>query len=196
MRIEKYGICLESITGNDLELIRYWRNQDHVRRNMEFQELISAEMQQNWFARLDTKSNLYFTILKDEEKIGVVNLKNIDQSLLQAEAGIFIGDTKHINTLSPLLATISIMEFAFETLKLKTLKAKIASDNYKVILFNESIGYFKCDRQEHEAFQYYETTHRHFINATQTIRHTLNKLNAKPTQLIFSEEEKATFGIG
>jgi RimJ/RimL family protein N-acetyltransferase len=106
--------------------------------------------------------------------VGVVNLKNIGNN--QAEAGIFIGDTAHLNSIIPILATVSIMEFAFDDLKLKTLKAKIAVNNVKAILFNESIGYIKQEHRLDNDFNYYETNQSLFIEATKNIRNTLDKL--------------------
>ena len=188
MQIKKYGIVLKSITAADIELMRHWRNQDHVRLNMQYQKIISSEQQAKWFLDLDLKTNLYFVIKKENEKIGIVHLKEINWQSKQAEAGIFIGEVAHLNTISPLLATITIMEFAFDILKLEILKAKIASTNYKVILFNESIGYVKAG-QQNEAFQYYETNQHLFLEATKNIRNTLLKLNVNQ-EFTISEEKK------
>ena len=177
MQLIKYGITLESLTEQDLELVRNWRNADHVRLNMDYQTIIDSKMQSNWFNSLDKKNNLYFTILQDSKKIGLINLKDIDWEIYEAEAGIFIGDTDYLNTLTPVLATICIMEYAFETLKLKTLKAKIATNNQKAILFNENIGYRKQISHSENNFLYYETNEPLFKESTKNLRTTLNKLN-------------------
>jgi UDP-4-amino-4,6-dideoxy-N-acetyl-beta-L-altrosamine N-acetyltransferase len=177
MQISKYGIVLQRLKVEDLELVRQWRNADHVRLNMDYQKIISSAEQKTWFEQLDKTNNFYFVISSDSKKVGVVNLKNINTSLVQAEAGIFIGETEYLNTLIPILATITIMEFAFETLQLKTLYAKIASNNVKAILFNESIGYKKKNELLTEVFDYYYTTPILFKEATKNIRETLDKLN-------------------
>ncbi len=177
MIIAKYGITLERLSLDDLELVRNWRNADHVRLNMKFQHLISTEMQLNWFSNLDINCNYYFIIKDKAKKIGIVNLKEIDWLLNEAEAGIFIGELDYLNTVFPMLATICIMEFAFDELKINTLKAKIASNNVKVILFNESIGYKKCEEQNDINFHYYSTNSDLFKSAIKNIRNTLDKLN-------------------
>lgn len=133
-------------------------------------------MQLHWFKNLDESCNYYFIIKDKEMKIGVVNLKEIDWIKKEAEAGIFIGDENYLNSLSPILATICIMEFAFEELKLQSLKAKIAVANLKAILFNESIGYIKDNSQLENDFHYYSTNEKLFISATKNIRSTLDKL--------------------
>lgn len=176
MQVAAYGIRLEPIKEADLETVRRWRNAEHVKIHMQYREYITEAMQQSWFRSLDKSCNLYFMIRKDSEKIGVVNLKDVDWHLKTAEAGIFIGDEHYLNTLVPVLATVSIMEYAFETLQLKSLKAKIASANLKAVLFNESIGYQKLEGPASEGFDYYSTTEPAFREATKTIRHTLDKL--------------------
>lgn len=176
MRVTAYGIILEPMTGADLELVRRWRNAEHVKQHMQYRNQITEAMQQNWFSSLDKSCNYYFIIQKESEKVGVVNLKDIDWNHQTAEAGIFIGEESYLNTLVPVLATVSVMEYAFGALQLKSLKAKIASDNLKAILFNESIGYQKLEEQASEDFDYYSTNESLFREATKTIRKTLDKL--------------------
>jgi UDP-4-amino-4,6-dideoxy-N-acetyl-beta-L-altrosamine N-acetyltransferase len=176
MQIAAYGIILRPLTEADLEQVRHWRNAEHVRQHMQYREYITEAMQLSWFRALDKHCNYYFTIQKDAEKIGVVNLKDIDWKRQTAEAGIFIGEEKYLNTLVPVLATVSIMEYAFETLQIKSLRAKIASANLKAVLFNESIGYQKTEEPAGEGFDYYSTNELSFREATRTIRNTLNKL--------------------
>lgn len=176
MQISKYGIVLTRCTISDIEQMRYWRNLEHVRVTMKYQELITPQQQIAWFTSLDVATNYYFIIKKNEIAIGVVNLKEVNFKTKQAEAGIFIGNIEHLNTITPILATITIMEFAFNDLKLETLKAKIAVNNVKAILFNESIGYKKQELQSDDEFHYYETNQQLFSEATKNIRCTLDKL--------------------
>jgi len=176
MQIIKYGVTLESIKASELELIRNWRNSEYVRPFMNYREYITPEMQQRWFNNLDHTANLYFMIIKEEKKIGVINLKDIHTDLRTAEAGIFIGDPDYMDSMVPFLATVSLMEFAFDSLHLTMLKAKINKQNSKVILFNKSIGYRKAEEQEDDIFQYYTVTSERFYNATEKIRGTLDKM--------------------
>ncbi len=176
MQVAAYGITLEPIREADLETVRRWRNAEHVKKHMQYREHITEAMQQSWFRSLDKSCNLYFMIQKESEKAGVVNLKDIDWNGKTAEAGIFIGEEHYLNTLVPVLATVSIMEYAFETLQLQSLKAKIASGNLKAVLFNESIGYQKLEEPASEGFDYYTTNELSFREATKTIRKTLDKL--------------------
>lgn len=195
MQISKYGIVLKSMEPAELELVRNWRNAEHVRPYMSYRDYITPAMQERWFSELDRENNLYFIIQQNEKKIGVVNLKDINRQLRSAEAGIFIGEPDYINTMLPVLATIALMEFAFDVLTLSNLKAKINNTNSKVILFNQSIGYKKEKYQNDTAFHYYVVTHSDFITATKRIRQTLEKLNADGFTLTVSEYEKLLHGI-
>ena len=176
MQVAAYGIILEPVTEADLETVRRWRNADHVKMHMQYRDHITHAMQQSWFRSLDKSRNFYFMIQKESEKVGVVNLKDIDWNCKTAEAGIFIGEENYLNTLVPVLATVSIMEYAFGTLQLKSLRAKISSGNQKAIQFNENIGYQKLEEQASEGFDYYTTNELSFREATKTIRKTLDKL--------------------
>lgn len=176
MQLRRYGIILDTLTSTDIELVRIWRNSDHVKENMKYRDYIDSSMQTKWFDELNRKNNFYFIIREKDVKIGLINLKEIDWEQGTAESGIFIGEKEYLNTPVPLLATVSIMEFAFDELQLKILKAKIAVTNLRAILYNEGIGYKKFEVQEDEAFHYYHVNHLQFLEATKNIRSTLNKL--------------------
>ncbi len=195
MQIFKYGIQLKNLEVSELEMVRNWRNSDDVRSYMQYQKLISSEMQFKWFKSLDSACNLYFVIQSEEEKIGLINLKEIDWELKTAEAGIFVGNRNFINSSIPVLATITIMEFAFEVLGLKTLKAKIGCANTKVIQFNESIGYKKNEVQTDKKFHYYQVNAKQFYTTTLSMRQTLEKLNTGGFQISMSETEKKALKI-
>lgn len=194
MVIEKYGIRLESITPSDLELIRYWRNKDHVRLNMHYRGIITEAMQSKWYQGMNKANNIYFIMAQGDCKIGLINLKEIDRSKGIAEAGIFIGDTKQLNSFAPIPATIALMEFAFDVLKLNKLLAKVASDNEKAVLFNEALGYHKSNLAESDGFSYYETGKAAFMEATEQLRPTLQKLSLG-TAFSISDDERALYSI-
>ncbi len=195
MQIFKYGIVLTSLTINELEVVRNWRNSDDVRPYMQYQKMISSRMQLEWFNSLNRISNLYFVIQKEGEKIGLINLKDINWKSRTAEAGIFVGNRNYINSMIPVLATVTLMEFAFDVLKLIGLKAKIGVTNNKVIQFNESIGYQENETQSNEEFHYYRVNANQFYAATAKMRETLRKLNANRFEIVLSEIEKEELNI-
>ena len=174
MHWTRYGITLRLLSYSDIEQVRHWRNQDFVRLNMEFQGLISLEEQEKWFSGLDGRHNHYFIFSYKNVDAGMVNLKNLDLSASTAEAGIFVGDKEYLNTYVPFIATIVLMEFAFDELKLTSLLAKIKIQNKNAIGFNERLGYHFKERLNEE-YAYYECVRENFKHTTHSFIRSLQK---------------------
>lgn len=175
MQLFKFGVTLRLITESDIERVRLWRNQDFVRLNMEYQSEITEQEQWHWFHSLDKRSNYYFIIVCKEKEVGLVNLKSINKSSKTAETGIFIGDRDYLNTYIPIAATIAIMDYAFDELKLESLLAKIRRQNQKAIVFNEKLGYVFKERINSN-YDYYQCVKSDFIASTNSLRKSLQKL--------------------
>lgn len=101
MKVSKYGIDLILLKHEDIELVRQWRNHPSVVKNHEYQEYITPEMQEKWFQSIQNMHNLYFIVVYQGKKIGVVNAKNIDWDKGECESGIFFPDGKYANTPVP-----------------------------------------------------------------------------------------------
>jgi RimJ/RimL family protein N-acetyltransferase len=162
---------------------------------MHYQGIITEEMQSHWYKALDKSKNLYFIIVAHSKKVGLINLKDIHQHFKTAEAGIFIGDREYADTMIPILATITLMEFAFDSLGIKILKAKMSSTNEKVIEFNKRIGYQREEYQSDNQFHYYQTDRDAFYLATNGIKETLQKLNSEGYELKIKKAEMIGLGL-
>jgi RimJ/RimL family protein N-acetyltransferase len=122
-----------------IELIRNWRNQDHIREMMEYNEVISAAEQLTWFHNLDKQKNKYFLIATNDEFVGLTHLKNCtDES---AEAGLFIGNKKYLGTGIAFYASISILDLSFYELGLSKVDAKVKRTNLDAIRYNSTLGF-------------------------------------------------------
>ncbi len=139
--IEYENIKLRLLQEADLELVRNWRNQDHVSQFMEYRESIGSNDQKSWFEQLDKTRNLYFIIEVSELPIGVVNLKDIHWEQGAAEAGVFVGQVDFMGGISPIFSVLVLMQFAFRCLSLQVLSAKISNKNTNAIQFNHQLGY-------------------------------------------------------
>ena len=73
MIAEQYGIKYSRVKINDLELLRYWRNQAYIRNTMQYKEYITPKMQQVWFEKINNKYNYYFIVEHQHKKIGLIN---------------------------------------------------------------------------------------------------------------------------
>ncbi len=169
MRLSRYGIILEALGEDHLEMVRLWRNQEFVRCNMEYKKSISREQQEEWFAELNPAQNLYWVIRTHGYPIGLIHIKNIDLETKTGEAGVFIGEPSYLEMPQPMLAILFMMELAFYALGFKELKAKIRSGNERAIGFNTKLGYSILPNQP-EGFQYYSVSENAFDIVTQKIR--------------------------
>ena len=169
MRLSRYGIVLESLSSDHLEMVRLWRNQEFVRCNMEFKELLSREDQELWFSSLDQSNNLYWVIRTHDYPIGLIHIKNLNDELTEGEAGIFIGEPSYLDMPQSMLAILFMMEMAFLGLGLKHLKAKIRSGNDHAISFNKKLGYELVPDQP-DGFQYYVVSEEQFLSSTEKLR--------------------------
>ncbi len=170
MKFFKYGIILERLKEEDIELVRQWRNSDPVRLNMNYREIILPEQQQKWFRSIDNLQNNFLLIHYQGEKIGLLNDKNIDWDTRSSESGIFLGRTEYYNTFAPYLVSVAGIETTFFLLSWKRQFAHIMNSNTNAIKFNLQLGYRLCDGQEGAAHQKYEVTRESFEQKAGKIR--------------------------
>lgn len=106
---------------------------------MEFQKVISAEEQLAWFSSLKNERCYYFIIAVNNQKVGLVHLNKFENDT--AHVGLFIGNQNYVGTGVSFGASVLILSFAFEELKLTKLFAKVKSSNNVAISYNQSLGF-------------------------------------------------------
>lgn len=164
MRITGNGITLRRIEKADLEQIRIWRNSESIRSQMEYQEVISPVMQEEWYRKVQLTSDYFFMILKNENPVGLIQLQNISPQNKNAESGLFIGDTKYWGSPVPFMASLPLLDFGFNFLGLHAITAKVRVNNSKALHYNMSLG-FKPNRNLNRHFRELIITPRDFENA-------------------------------
>lgn len=145
MKIERFGIRLERVTVDMLELLRNWRNEDFVRLKMIYQDFISKEEQARWFERINHEDAFYFVMYDQEIPVGMIHLNKIDRVKKEAEAGIYIGNSAYLGTGITFRASFLLLEFGFKHVHLDSVLAKIKRTNQEAIAYNEFLG-FRFDR--------------------------------------------------
>ena len=113
MIIEAYNIRLEKIKKEDIELIRKWRNYNHVRKYMEYKNFITKEMQKEWYVSNNNNNNMYFIICYNNDNTGVINAKNIDWEHKSFEIGLFLSYEKIQISIIPILAILCFLDAFF-----------------------------------------------------------------------------------
>jgi RimJ/RimL family protein N-acetyltransferase len=192
MIAEQYGLTYKRVTIEDIELIRYWRNQPHIKQTMQFQEDITPEMQLKWFQSINNKDNYYFIIEVDTKKIGMINCKNADPITRIAEGGIFIWDLEYWNTPIPVFAALSMLEGVFEVFSAAGASiATVKKDNTKALHFNKMLGYEIIQETKNDEFIKLLLTKERYFEKTKKLKkaasiYSRNKMDLK---IIFTESD-------
>jgi RimJ/RimL family protein N-acetyltransferase len=148
MKYTQFGITIERLKEIDIERLRQWRNAPHIVERHEYREFITPKMQKQWFASISNLNNLYFIIIWEGEKIGVINVKNINWETRHLESGIFIPDQRYWNTFVPSVVSVMMTDLFFRVFGWDFCYAHILKTNLQAISYNKSLGYELCDGQE------------------------------------------------
>ncbi len=155
------GIHLEPLTIETSELVRVWRNSASVNQFMDYKELISKELQIEWFKSIQKYESYYFLIKERHQPIGMTHLNRVDKANKTAYAGLFIGEESYQGTGAALSASILLLDFGFDQLHLKNIFAKVHTSNITAINYNASLG-FKFKGEENTNFTCYQLNKQSF----------------------------------
>lgn len=187
LTINQYGVTLKRITATDLELLRYWRNQQSVKMYMDYREYITPSMQQKWFSSVNNKFNYYFTIEFENKKVGLINAKNFSYDNGFGEGGIFIWDKDYVNSFAAVFSTLCLLNFVFFKVKLCSMShARILKDNDRAIHYNKLIGYTLAPGQENVYNQLYFLSLENYIKHGTKLNKAAEMLNNGNGDLIVS----------
>lgn len=139
-------VYLRPITIEDTDMVISWRNKKEVVENFIYRKPISAKEHIQWLTdKVNTGLVHQFIVcLNDNDKpVGSVYLQHFEENSKKAESGIFIGDesAKGIGTGTESLKLL--MKYAFETLGLHKLAARVLAYNEASLKLHEKTGYLK-----------------------------------------------------
>lgn len=194
MKWIKYGITLRRITENDIELVRQWRNHPDIMNTMQFREHITPEMQKKWFGSINNFNNFYYIIHYKNEKIGLINNKNVNWAERTSEAGIFIWDETH--DFAPLLASLLLCEAGFYIFQGGDSFITTLRTNRKAIEYNLMLGYILHKDDPAEATLQYRLTRNNFEKHTLKLREAALKLSGNdPVMYMILEKHDYACGL-
>lgn len=145
MILSGHGLRLESLSKETAELLRQWRNSPRILAQMEYQGIITPDMQEKWFASIQNERFDYFIIYLESQPIGMIHLSHTDRMLKEAEAGLFIGEEPFSGTGVALGASILLLDYAFGKLQLERIFAKVKSGNVAAEKYNALLGFEKWE---------------------------------------------------
>lgn len=173
MTIEKYDLKLVRLTAEKIELVRQWRNNPNVSMYMEYRDIITPEMQLNWFHKINNDENFFFIAVFNGDEVGLINIKDVDTKKQSGEGGIFIANQKYINSDVAFRMALCLNDFAFEKLDLKYINARILSDNPRAIKYNKALGYELQPNQDGVYNQHYILTKEAYFKKRELIKSLL-----------------------
>lgn len=132
--ISSNNIVLTPIGGDDLELMRKWRNDQQNRESFLSNNYINKEQQQIWYQKyLNTTNDVMFLINDTESdllKIGIVGLYNINTHNKSAEFGrLLIGEPFARGRGLGFFATYALCEFGFTNFGLNRIYLEVLRNN-------------------------------------------------------------------
>jgi UDP-4-amino-4,6-dideoxy-N-acetyl-beta-L-altrosamine N-acetyltransferase len=155
--LEQYGVRLIRLQEEDIELVRYWRNQSDIANYMEYKNYITPEAQKNWFKSISNKYNYYFIIEFEGKKVGLINAKNYDPNTGFGEGGIFIWDKDYINSFAAPFSSLCMLNFMLLKVSFsRKSRVRILRNNERAIQYNKLLGYRLLPGQEEVENQLYE----------------------------------------
>ncbi len=139
-RLERYGVALERMTEQHLEMVRQWRTSPEIARFMVHQDPITPEMQRSWFASRDANRDLHFIIWHCGVPCGLSDIKAIDWTAKTFVGGLFMTPA-YWATDVPLRVTFCASDFAYFHLELEASYCKVLKTNKRALRYNLSLGY-------------------------------------------------------
>jgi UDP-4-amino-4,6-dideoxy-N-acetyl-beta-L-altrosamine N-acetyltransferase len=176
MKYTRFGISFSLMKEEDIEMVRQWRNDPVVVRNYAFRDHITPEMQKEWYKKVNNINNLYTIIEYQGEKVGVINLKNIDWENRTYESGIFIPYEKYHNTPLPAIVSYITTEIPFKLFDWQIGYAHVLKANKATQSFIKQLGYVLSPGQENVDNQEYSMTRETFEKKGVKIRKALSTL--------------------
>ena len=119
-------------------MVLTWRNNENVKKWMYTTEDILIDEHLSFIDKLKKQKNkLYFLVKKENENLGVIDFININNNI-SAEMGIYINpDLKNLGKLFMQI----IIDYAFLTLKVRTIFSEVFEDNIKALGLYKKFGF-------------------------------------------------------
>lgn len=152
MIISRYGINLINVKPEHLELIRYWRNTDKIKRVMEFTDFITETMQVEWYKSLNATSDFYFIIEQKGVFAGLIHANKIDWKNKKAHSGLFIWEDTFLGSPIPVMASLNLLDTFFQLFGINEIEAKVKHDNFVALAYNKFLGFQEKGIAENKEF--------------------------------------------
>ena len=131
-------VRLDRLAEKDCEMVRQWRNAEHIRQHMFYQEVITPEAQRSWFDALRRDVDFFYVITADKP-IGLIHVKDLRNGV--GNAGLFIHDQAYWGSPFPGLASLIMLTAFFSRDDVHTMIASVRPDNRISKEYNVQLGF-------------------------------------------------------
>lgn len=142
----RFKSFLVPLRKENIEQVRLWRNQQSIKKWMEFQDSISKEEQREWFNNLKDTKHHYFEIWHYHQFIGLIYLKFL-KNRQAYEAGLFLGNEKFHGTGAGIEASVLLLKWSLDN-DIKPVLAKVHKNHKNAILYNQYLGFKTFEEEE------------------------------------------------
>ena len=168
-----HGLALGPLNSYHCDIIRNWRNDYRIWRRCRQNDLISDFDQSRWFESQSKDPTIkMYSILVDNQIVGVCGLTSIDLYNRRAEFSIYIAAEYHGNKHGE-KALKTLLDHAFLNLNLNTVWGETVGENPAMFMF-EKVGFEKEGLRREFYFKdgLYEDSHLYSIqrNRWQDVR--------------------------
>ena len=136
-------VDLRTITEEDIEALRLWRNQDSIRKSFVYSDVILPEQQLQWYQRyVNIPDDFMFIAHYKGSPVGASALYNIDFNKHTAEFGrLMLGDTKLRGLGIGKRITALTTQLGFQQLGLDSIYLEVFQSNSYAKSIYEALGY-------------------------------------------------------
>lgn len=137
-------IYLRPITEADTPQVVGWRNEKSVVDNFIYRRPISEAEHRDWLKNKVAAGLVHQFIVcgnEDDVPLGCVYLQNFEEANRKAEEGIFLGERNLCGRGIGTEAAKLMLSYAFDTLRLHKLVARVLAFNRSSIRMHEKAGY-------------------------------------------------------
>lgn len=190
MKITRYGVTLERLQKEQLELVRQWRNDQKISRFMFYKGEITSLMQQEWFDSIDNEQNFFFLIYLKEQPVGLINISSIDWENKTSYTGLYIYDDKFLATDVPVMASLAMLDVFFMLFDMQSVYAKVKGNNRAAHNYNSSLGFSRTKKIEYGLGYEYMLQKEIYLLEAKKLRNAAIRLKGNKTTIELSPNTK------
>jgi RimJ/RimL family protein N-acetyltransferase len=190
MKITRYGITLERMESDRIELVRNWRNDDKIIKFMFHQGDITSAMQREWFLSIDNEQNFFFIINYHNLPVGLINISSVDWESKTAYTGLFIYDENFLATDVPVMASLAMLDVFFLLFDIQTAYAKVKGTNRVAHNYNSALGFVRTKKIEMGLGDEYMLQKEIYLLQTKRLRNAAIQLEGNSTFMQLDPENE------